>query len=76
MTNSVSVILLQETQTTSNDKVKIYGYTLVDAVHHNKHGITTLVRNDLTAQPVAKSKDSEMQLLTIKIKGDITITNI
>lgn len=47
--NSVSVILLQETHIVDKEKIKIYGFTLVEAITHRRHGIATLVRNDLAA---------------------------
>ena len=75
--HSASVILLQETHTTSNDNIKVYGFPIIGAIHHAKHGIATLVRNDLTATLVQSSKKySEMQWLTIMINDDISITNI
>ena len=47
--NAISVILLQEAHATSNEKIKIYGYSLIDSINHPKHRIVTLVRNDLPA---------------------------
>ena len=72
-----SVILLQEKQTTRNDNIKVYGFSLIGAILHAKHGIATLVRNDVTATLVqSRKKDSEMQWLTIMINDDISIPNI
>ena len=34
--HSASVILLQETHTTSNDNIKVYGFSLIGAIHHAK----------------------------------------
>lgn len=73
----MSLILLQETHSTNSDKIEIYGFSLVGAIHHTKHGIATLVRNDLSANLVGKSPvDSEMQWLAITINDDITIVNV
>ena len=69
--------MLQETHTTSKDNIKGYGFSLIGAIHHAKHGIATLDRNDLTATLIQSSKkDSEIQWLTIMINDDISITNI
>ena len=74
--HSASVILLQETHTTSNDNIRIYGFFLISPIFHEKYGIAILVRNDLTANLVQSSKDeSQMQWLTIMMNDDITITN-
>ena len=35
--HSASVILLQETQTTRNDKINVYGFSLIGDIHHVKH---------------------------------------
>ena len=45
--NSVSIILLQETHIVDKEKIKIYGYTLVDVIPYQRHVLATLVRNDL-----------------------------
>ena len=75
--NSIFVILLQETHASSNEKIKIYGYSLIDSIHHPKHGIATLVRNDLPASIIDHSREgSETEWLTISINGEISITNI
>ena len=75
--NAISVILLQETHATSNEKIKIYGYSLIDSINHSKHGIATLVRNDLSAIAIGRSRDdSETEWITISINGEISITNI
>lgn len=42
--HTVSVILLQDTHTTSNDNVKVYGFLLIGTIHHAKHGIAKLVK--------------------------------
>ena len=77
--NAISVILLQETHATSNEKIKIYGYSLIDSINHPKHGIATLVRNDLPASVIGRSKEgSETEWITIMINGEIrlrTFTN-
>ena len=76
MNNSIAVILLQETHATNDDKIIIYGYSLIGSINHPKHGIGTLVRNDLPATEIDRSRvDSEIQCLTISIDGEITITN-
>ena len=76
MNNSVAVILLQETHATNDDKITIYGYSLIGSINHPKHGIATLVRNDLPATEIGHSRvDSAIQWLTISIDGEITITN-
>ena len=75
--NCIFVILLQETHSTSDDRIKTYGFSLVGAIHHDKHGITKLVRNDLPAKFTDASKpDSEMQWLTVTISNEFTVTNI
>ena len=75
--NSISVILLQETHASSNEKIKICGYSLIDSIHHPKHGIATLVRNDLPASIIDRSREgSETEWITILIKGEISIMNI
>ena len=51
-----SAILLQETHTASKDNIKVYGFSLIGTIHHAKHGIATLVTNDLTATMVQSSK--------------------
>ena len=54
----------------------IYGYSLIGSINHPKHGIGTLVRNDLPATEIDRSRvDSEIQCLTISTDGEITITN-
>ena len=74
--NSIAVILLQETHATNDDKITIYGYSLIGSINHPKHGIATLVRNDLPATEIGRSRvDSAIQWLTISIDGEITITN-
>ena len=76
MNNSIAVILLQETHATNDDKIMIYGYSLIGSINHPKHGIGTLVRNDLPATEIDRSRvDSEIQCLTISIDEEITITN-
>ena len=75
--NSISAILLQETHASSSEKIKIYGYSLIDSIHHPKHGIATLVRNDLLASIIDRSREgSETEWITISINGEISITNI
>ena len=51
---NISIILLQETHSTSDGKIKIYSFSLVGAIHHDKHNVVTLVRNDLPANLTAK----------------------
>ena len=53
MNNSIAVILIQETHATNVDKITIYGYSLIGSINHSKHGIATLVRNDLPATELA-----------------------
>ena len=66
--NCIFVILLQETHSTCDDKIKIYGFFLVGAIHRDKHGIATLVRNDLPAKFTDASKpNNKMQWLTVTI---------
>jgi len=43
-----TILSAQETHATCDEKINIYGYTLVGSVHHPKHGIATLARNNLT----------------------------
>ena len=75
--NSISVILLQETHASSNEKIKIHSHLLIDSIHHPKHGIATLVRNDLPASIINRSREgSETEWITISINGEISITNI
>ena len=71
--NSISVILLQETHASSNEKIKINSYSLIDSINHPKHGIATLVRNDLPASIIDRSREGSE---TISINGEIGITNI
>ena len=74
--HAISVILLQETHSTSDDKLKIYGLTVVGAIHHPKLGVATLVRNDLSLKLIETSKpDSATQWVSIAI-DNITITNV
>ena len=76
MNNSIAVILLQENHATNDDKVTIYGYSLIGSINHPKYGIATLVRNDMPATEIGCSTvDSAIQLLTISINREITITN-
>ena len=71
MNNSIAVILLQETHATNDDKIMIYGYS-----HYQKHGITIIVRNDLPATEIGRSRvDSAIEWLTISIDGEIPIAN-
>ena len=51
---NISIILLQETHSTSDGKIKIYGFSLVGAIRHEKHSIVILARNDLPANLTAK----------------------
>ena len=75
--HSASVILLQETHTTSNNNIKVYDFSLIGAIHNPKHGIATLVRTYLTTILVQLSKkERDMQWLTFMISDDISITNI
>ena len=75
--NSISVILLQETHASSNEKMKINSYSLIDSINHPKHGIATLVCNDLPASIIDRSREgSETEWITISINGEIGITNI
>jgi len=47
----------------------------VGSVHHLKHGIVTLVRNDLTTNLIESSfEDSKKQWLTISVNDDLTTT--
>ena len=55
MNNSIAVILLQETHATNDDKITIYSYSLIGSINHPKHGIATLVRNDLPAFEIGNS---------------------
>ena len=55
MNNSIAVVLLQETHAINDDKIKIYGYYLIVSICHAKHGIATLVRNDLPATDIGRS---------------------
>ena len=76
--NSVSVILLQETHIVNKEKIKIFGYTLIEEIPHQRHGIATLVRNDLVASvsTVGKSVDgAEIEWISISINSELTITN-
>ena len=74
--HAISVILLQETHSTSDDKLKTYSLTLVGAVHHSKLGVATLVRNDLSSKLMDTSKpDSATQWVSVAI-DNITITNV
>ena len=76
MNNSVAVILLQETHATNNDKITIYGYSLIGSINHQKHGSATLVRNDLPATEIGRSRiDSASEWLTMSIDGEIPIAN-
>ena len=74
--HAISVTLLQETHSTSDDKLKIYGFTVIGAVHHPKLGVATLVRNDLSSKLIDTSKpDSATQWVSIAI-DNITFTNV
>ena len=74
--HAISVILLQETHSTSDDKLKIYGFTVIGAVYHPKLGVATLVRNDLSSKLTNTSKpDSSTQRVLVAI-DNITITNV
>ena len=76
LNNSITVILLQETHATKDDKITIYGYSLIGSISHLKHGTEILVCNDLLATEIGRSRvDSAIQWLTISIDGEITITN-
>ena len=76
MNNSIAVILLQKTHATNDDKITIYGYSLIGLINETKHGIATLVRNDLPATEIGRSRvDRAIQWSTISIDRGITITN-
>ena len=76
MNNSIAVTLLQETHATNDDKITIYGYSLIGSINHLKHGIATFVRNDLPATEIGRSRiDCAIKWLTISIDGEITIRN-
>ena len=68
--HAISVILLQETHSTSDDKLKMYGFTVVVAVHHPKLGVATFVKNDLSLKLIDTSKpDSATQWVSIAIEN-------
>ena len=74
--HAISVILLQETHSTLDDKLKIYGFTVIGAVHHPKLGAATLVRNDLSSKLIDSSKpDSATQCVSIAI-DNIMVTEV
>ena len=76
--NAISVILLQETHTVDKKKIKIYGYTLIEAVTHRRHGIATLIRSDLAASASVIDKSAvgnEIEWISISINGELTIKN-
>ena len=76
--NSISIILLQESHIVDKDKIKIYGFTLVEAIPHQRHGIATLVRNDLTSSISVASKSppgNETEWISISINDELTVTN-
>ena len=75
MNSSIAVILLQEIYATNDDKNTPYGYFLIGSINYPKHGIATLVGNDLPATEIDRSRvDSAIQWLSISIDRDITIT--
>ena len=55
--HSASVILLQETHTTSNKNIKVYGFSLNSAIHHAKRGIATVPTVPLYQHPAIYSRD-------------------
>ena len=62
MKNSIADILLQEAHATNDDKIKVYSYSLIGLINHPNHGIATLVRNDLPAPEIGRSRvDSAIQ---------------
>ena len=74
--HAISVILLQETHSPSDDKLNICGFTVVGAVHSLKLGVATLVRNDLSSKLIDTTEpDSATQWVSIAI-DNITITNL
>ena len=72
--NEITVILLQETHTKSDNEIKIFGFHLIGALHNRHHGVATLVRNDATAHLIESFANNDLEWITISV-DDLTIVN-
>jgi len=73
---NVTVLLIQETQQTMTDQLKLYGFTLAGHISREHHGIAIFVRSSILFSLVGYSNAGEpTQWITITING-ISISNV
>ena len=74
--NSATVLLLQETHTTSDIDLKIPGFTVVSVIHNKHHGLATYARSDVSFSNVTTSPSgSNIQWIAATIDW-ICIVNV
>ena len=73
---SASVLLLQETHSTSDDQLPIPGFAVISHIHHKQYGVATYVREQLVASELCSSAEtSPVQWNAIQI-DDLTVVNV
>ena len=74
--NSATVLLRQETHTTSDIDLKIPGFNVVSVIHNKHHGLATYARSNVSFSNVTTSPSgSNIQWIAATIDG-ICIVNV
>lgn len=76
----VQVIFLQETHTRTEENLlsrcKVQGFKIVGSICHERYGIATLIRSEISEfQVVYKDDKDDVEVLTIQL-GGLYLTNI